>query len=317
MNIPIGLVIFPIVCLKIKESRGPHDRIDARGAALSSMALLALLYALINGNALGWTHPAVVGGFIACAVLLASFVFTERRTAHPMLPLYLLSRSGFAISISLYLLMTFGLIGTMFLATQYFQNSLGYSPLHAGLAMAPAAALPVLIAPFTGGISRRFGTGTVLAVGLALQAIGLSWLGLVAAPQVSYVQMLPGLLLVGVATSLFFGQISRVILGSVPTEYEGIASGTGTTFRQLGTTLGVAVLGATFAAFGGYRNAMAFSHGFTVALWVGAGTATLAALLALTLQRAYESGRALDTFLERPSTPRADTPTHPTNGSRR
>ncbi len=99
----------------------------------------------------------------------------------------------------------------------------------------------------------------------------------------------PSLLLLGVAASLFFGQISRTILGSVPARYGGIASGTGTTFRQLGTTLGVAVLGATFAAAGGYRNAATFSRGFRVALWVGAAAAVLAALLALTLRQANKA----------------------------
>jgi len=133
---------------------------------------------------------------------------------------------------------------------------------------------------------------TVLAVGLALQAVGLGWLSLVTAPQVSYVRMLPSLLVLGVAASLFFGQISRVILGSVPAAYDGIASGTGTTFRQLGTTLGVAVLGAAFAATGGYQDAVKFSHGFSVALWTGAGAAVVAALLALTLRQANELGPA-------------------------
>jgi EmrB/QacA subfamily drug resistance transporter len=292
VNVPIGLVVFPIVWMKIEDSRGPHDRLDVRAVVLSSIGLFAILYALINGNDFGWTHPAVVGGFAVGAVLLSTFVFMESRTTHPMLPLHLLRRGGFAVSISLYLLMTFGLFGTMFLATQYFQNDLGYSPLRAGLAIAPAAALPVLIAPFTGMISARIGAGTVLAVGMALQAGGLAWLSLVTAPQVSYVRMLPSLLVLGVAASLFFGQISRVILGSVPTEYEGIASGTGTTFRQLGTTLGVAVLGATFAASGGYQDAVKFSHGFSVALWVGAGAAVVAALLALTLRRANGWGSA-------------------------
>jgi EmrB/QacA subfamily drug resistance transporter len=290
VNLPVGLVVLPLAWLKIKDSRGPRGRLDAPGVALSSAALLALLYALINGNDLGWTHQAVVGGFAVGAVLLSMFVVVERRTVHAMLPLYLLRRAGFATSITLYPLMTFGLLGTMFLATQYFQNGLGYSPLQAGLAIAPAATLPVLVAPFTGLISRRFGAGPVLAAGLALQAAGLGWLGLAIAPQVSYVRMLPSLLVLGVAAGLFFGQISRVILESVPTEYEGIAAGVGTTFRQLGTTLGIAVLGAAFAAYGGYQDAVTFTRGFRVALWVGASATTLATLLALTLPR-EQAGR--------------------------
>lgn len=295
VNLPIGLVVLPIVWRRIEESHGPYDRLDLRGVALCSVGLLAVVYALINGNDLGWTHPAVMGGFVACAVLLPAFVTVQSRTADPMLPPALLRRGGFAASIALYLLMAFGLFGTMFLATQYFQNSLGYSPLRAGLAIAPAAVLPVLIAPLTGMISRRIGGGTVLALGMALQAAGLAGLSLAVTPHAAYPRMLPSLLVLGVAASLFFGQISRVILAAVPAEYEGIASGTGTTFRQLGTTLGVAVLGATFAAAGGYQNATTFSHGFRVALWVGTGTAVIATLLALTLRRVDEpdqEGRA-------------------------
>lgn len=293
VNIPIGLVLLPVVRLKVEESHGPYDRLDLRGVALSSIGLLALVYALINSNDLGWTHPVVLGGFVLCAVLLSVFVAVQRRVPHPTLPPALLRRGGFVLSIASYLLMTFGLMGTMFLVTQYFQNDLGYSPLRAGLAMAPAAVLPVLIAPFTGKLSRRIGGGMVLAAGLALQAAGLAALSLTVAPHVDYLPMLPSLLVLGVAASLFFGQISRVILDSVPAEYEGIASGTGTTFRQIGTTLGIAVLGATFAAVGGYQSAEAFSHGFRVALRVGAAAAVLATLLALVLQRMNQRIKAV------------------------
>ena len=284
VNLPIGLVVIPLAYLRLTDSRGPHDRLDLRGVVLCSSGLVAVVYAVIDGDSLGWTHPAVLAGLIVGGGLLIAFAVAETRSPHPMLPPGLLRLRRFAISVSLYLLMAFGLFGTMFLATQYFQNDLGYSPLRAGFAIAPPAFLPVLIAPCTGLVSRRVGGGTVLAAALALQAAGLAWLGMTVAPHSSYPHLLPGLLLMGTGVSLFFGQISRVVLASVPAQYEGIASGTGTTFRQLGSTLGVAVLGAVFAAVGGYQNAGSFSRGFTAAVWVGAGVCAVAALLALGLR---------------------------------
>lgn len=286
VNLPIAAVLLPLARLRIDESHGPRDRLDLRGVVLSSAFLLALVFALINGNDLGWAHPTVWGMLVAAAALLPVFVVSQQRAADPMLPPALLRRGAFATAVTLYLLMTFGLFGAMFLATQYFQDRLGYSPLQAGLAIAPAAALPVFIAPLTGKLSRRIGGARVLAAGLALQAAGLLALALAVTPDTAYPRMLPGLLLMGVAASLFFGQISRVILGSVAERYEGIASGAGTTFRQIGTTLGVAVLGAVFAAAGGYHSPQSFSDGFRAALLAGCGAAVLATLLALSLRRA-------------------------------
>ena len=285
VNLPIGLVLIPAAWLRLADSRGPSGKLDVPAVALSSTGLLAILFALINGNGYGWSHPAVTGGFVVGALLLVGFVAWELRAPYPMLPLWLLRGGGFAGSICLYLLMTFGLFGMLFLCTQYFQTNLGYSPLQAGVGMLPAAVMPVAVAPLTGALSRRLGGYGVLAAALALQAAGLAWLSLVATPQASYPRLVPAMLLIGVAAGLFFGQISRVILGSVPQRYEGIASGTGTTFRQLGTTLGVATLGAVFAAAGGYTDPARFSHGFSVALRVGALVAVAAALLALRLRR--------------------------------
>ncbi|MER7894313.1 MFS transporter [Micromonospora sp. NPDC094482] len=285
VNLPVGLVILPLIRVKIKESCGPRRRFDVLGVIFSSAAFAMLLYALINGNDLGWTHPRIVGAGLGFVALLASFVLTQARTEQPMLPLRLMGRRAFATSIVLYLLMTFGLFGALFLISQYFQNALGYTPMQAGLAMVPAATMPVLVAPLSGLVARRYGSSSALFAGLALQAIGLGWLSLAVAPGASYIRILPSLLTVGVAIGMFFGQISKVILESVPAEWEGIAAGVGTTFRQLGTTLGIAILGAAFAAHGGDHDAKTIADGLSAALWIGAGAAAVAAVLALTLPR--------------------------------
>ncbi len=281
INVPIGALLIPAAWLKLSESRGPHGKLDVPAALLASGGLLALVFGLINGNDHGWTSYPVLGALGRAVVLLTAFVTWESHTRFPMLPMVLFRARGFAASVSIYLMMAFGLFGSIFLLTQFLQLELHYSALATGLAILPAAAMPAVVAPLIGPLDRRIGGRATVVIALALQAAALGWLSVVSRSGVDYLGLLPALMLIGIAAGLFFGQVSRLILAFVPPGYEGMASGTGTTFRQLGTTLGVAVLGAVFAATGGYADVTDFSAGLDIALKVGAAVSAVAVAIAL------------------------------------
>jgi MFS family permease len=279
VNIPVGAALIPAARFRLAESRGPNDKLDIPGVLLASTGLFSLVFALINGNEYGWSSGPELIGFGAGAVLLAAFVLRQHRAAAPMLPLRLFRHRGFSASAALYLMMAFGLFGSMFLLTQFLQGELGYSPLEAGLAMLPAAAMPALTGPLSGPLTQRIGSRSVVMAGLAGQTLALTGLALVVEPTTSYWRLLPWMVLLGLSIGLFFGQISRLVLAAVPVAYEGMASGTGTTFRQMGTVLGVAILGAVFAAQGALTSSQAFIDGLVPALAVAAAVSGTAALV--------------------------------------
>lgn len=281
INVPIGLVLIPAAALRLRESRGPEDTLDLCGAILAGAALSSLVYGLISGNRYGWASAAEIGVFAAAAVLLAAFIAWELRARAPMLPLWLFRLRGFSAATAVYLMMAFGLFGSIFLLTQLLQTGLGYSPLRAGLSMLPAAGMPALSGPLSGLLARRIGGRAVVMIGLAGQAAALAGLCLVVEPAVSYWTLLPPLMVLGLSIGLFVGQISQLVLGSVPPMYEGMASGTGTTFRQLGTVLGVSVLGAVFSSAGGFEAPGGLVDGLVSALAVAAGVSAAATLCAL------------------------------------
>ena len=117
--------------------------------------------------------------------------------------------------------------------------------------------------------------------GLVLQAVGLFWLAALVTPTTPYVDMVPAFVIAGVGMTLFFVPLASLVLGSVPTALEGVASGTNSAFRELGGVLGIAVLGAVFSSSGGYSSSQAYVNGLTPAIAVGAVVVAIGALTAM------------------------------------
>ncbi|MFF0060082.1 MFS transporter [Streptomyces sp. NPDC005279] len=281
LNVPIGLALLPLARLRLDESYAPNARIDVPGTLLVSGGLFGIVYALVNGNADGWTSTPVLGGLIVGTALLAGFVYHGFNNKNPMLPMRLFrNRAFFGINIAS-LLMFLGMFGSIFLLSQFLQGVAGYSPTEAGLRMLPWTGMPLIVAPIAGYLSDKIGGRPVVATGLALQAIGLGLFALVLEPGVSYAAQLPGLILGGIGMALYFAPAASVVMSSVRPAEQGIASGANNALREVGGALGVAVLGAVFAARGGYETADAFTDGTVPALWIGAGAVALAALTAL------------------------------------
>jgi MFS family permease len=143
----------------------------------------------------------------------------------------------------------------------------------------------MLVAPVAAMLTARFGGRPVLTAGLTLQALGLAWLALEISPTVSYSTVWLPFVVSGVGMALFFVPLASVVLSSVRTEQEGVASGANSAFREVGGVLGIAVLGAVFSGRGGYSSGAAFTAGVVPAVWVGVAVVGLGAVVTLALPR--------------------------------
>src|SRR5919199_838792 len=157
LNVPFGLVLVPLILRRVDESRGPASTLDLAGLALGSAGLIGIVWALVRANDLGWTAAPIVGAFAAGIALLAAFVAWELHTAHPMLPMRFFRNRTFALANVASLLMFFGMFGSIFFISQFFQTVQGLSPFQSGLRILPWTAMPMVVAPIAGAVSDRIG----------------------------------------------------------------------------------------------------------------------------------------------------------------
>jgi EmrB/QacA subfamily drug resistance transporter len=285
LNVPIGLVLLPLVLLRLDEGRGPVSRLDLPGLALGSAGLVGIVWGLVRANEVGWTSPGIIGSFVAGAALLVCFVAWELRTKHPMLPMRFFRNRTFALANVASLFMFFGMFGSIFFISQFFQTVQGLSPFQSGLRILPWTAMPMLVAPIAGAVSDRIGGHRLMGAGLALQAVGLAWIAAVSTPTTPYVEFIGAFLMSGVGMALFFAPVAQVVLSSVRREQEGQASGANNAIRELGGVFGVAVLAAVFTVNGGYGSSEQFVDGMNPAVMIGAALVAVGAIAAFAIKR--------------------------------
>ncbi len=285
LNVPIGLVMIPLALTRLQETRGPEGQLDLPGLGLVSSGLFAIVWSLVRGNDVGWGSAQIVGPLVAGAILIALFVRWELRAESPMLPMRFFRNRTFALTNVASLFMFFGMFGSIFLLSQFFQTVQGFSPLQAGLRILPWTAMPIFIAPVAGAMSDRIGGHRIMGVGLALQATGLGWIAAVSTSTTPYGQLVLPFMLAGIGMALFFAPVANVVLSAVRPEEEGKASGTNNAIRELGGVFGVAVLASLFSHYGGYETSTTFVHGMTPAVWVGAAVVGVGSLAALAIPR--------------------------------
>ena len=215
------------------------------------VGLLALLYAIIEGPDQGWTDPLTLGLFAVALVLGVSFVRWEQSTTDPMLPMEQFRDRRFSTGTGTIGLTFFAMFGTFFVATQYLQFVLGYSPLEAGLATLPMAAMMILLAPRSAGLAERFGRDKVMAVGLTTVALGLFSFSLLTQDS-PYLQVAVGLVLLGAGMAMTTAPATGAVMESMPLAKAGVGSAVNDTAREVGGALGVAILGSILAS--GYRS---------------------------------------------------------------
>src|SRR5579864_7499266 len=249
LNVPIGLVLVPLVLLRLEESRGPLGRFDLPGLGLASAGLLGIVWGLVRANSIGWASPEIIGALVAGSLLTAAFVAWELRAPSPMLPMRLFRDRTFALANTASLLFSFGMFGSVFLLAQFFQTVQHFSPLASGLRILPWTAMPMVVAPIAGALSDRIGGQKLMGTGLALQAIGLTWIAAVSTPSTPYIEIVAPFALSGIGMGLFFAPVSNVVLSAVRPHEQGKASGANNAIRELGGVLGVAVLASVFAHY--------------------------------------------------------------------
>jgi EmrB/QacA subfamily drug resistance transporter len=293
VNVPVGIVAIVASFLFIDESRDEtHVRLDLPGLATSAIALFSLTYGLIEANSHGWGSPLILGSFALAAVMFGAFIMLERHQRNPMLPLELF-RSGTYVGANLVvLLVALAMFGVFFFMSLYMQNILGYSAVQTGAAFLPLTLLIILVAPIAGKTSDRIGSRGLMTVGMiliSLQLLYFSQLGL----DATFWTILPAFLVGGVGMALTMTPSAAAATRSVPVDKAGVGSAVLNAARQVGGSLGIAIMGAIVAAsVGAQLTPETFVHGFERALIVAAVIAAAGAVVAFVLVRPHETAAA-------------------------
>jgi EmrB/QacA subfamily drug resistance transporter len=248
VNVPIVAAAFAGALLLVPDSKNPAaGRPDPWGAVLSIAGLGLLLWAIIEAPASGWGSGKVVGAGLASLAVLGAFVAWEARSPHPMLKLGFFADRRFSVAAAAEVLGVFGLLGGLFVLTQFLQFDLGLSPLQAGLRILPMAAVLGVSAPLSPLLGRVIGLKFTVASGLAAVAGGLWQISAVSAVTTTYQDVVPGLLLVGLGAGLLLPTATNSVVGSVPQGDSGTGSASNAVALQVGGALGVAVIGSVLS----------------------------------------------------------------------
>ena len=285
VNVPIGIAAAALATVKLPESRGAQSKLDVPGMLLVSAGAVSILWGLIRSTDVGWTSGEVAVFLALGAAVIIAFVGWEARATAPMLPLRLLTIRPFAAALGTAFLMTGSIMSAAFLASQFFQFGLGYSPLETGLRFLPWTGTAFIVAPIAGRIADRIGTRPLMVVGLLMNAAGLAWMAQVAGAGVDYQKLVLPLILGGVGVSMALPTTPTAALGAVPASDIGKASGVINMLQRFGAAFAIAVVSAVFAANGHLGSAASVSAGFKPATAVVAGMSVLGALLALSTAR--------------------------------
>src|SRR5499427_911506 len=278
VNIPIGVAAIVLTALFVPESRAARPRrVDPVGQVLIIAALASLTYAIIEGPHRGWLSPVIGGLFALTAVAAASLIAYEPRRREPLLDLRFFRSAPFTGATLIAISALAALGGFLFLNTLYLQDVRGLSALSAGLYTLPLAVMTLLLAPLSGWIVGRWGPRLPLVVaGVAMTAGGLLLTSL--APGTSVARLMIAYVIFGIGTGMVNAPITNTAVSGMPDSQAGVAAAVASTSRQVGQTLGVAVIGSIV----GTAAAGAAGHGLAAAThpawWVigACGAAVLA-----------------------------------------
>jgi EmrB/QacA subfamily drug resistance transporter len=296
VNVPIGVIAIAASLLLIPESKdqSAEQRLDVPGLLTSGIGLFALTYGLIEANTYGWTSGRIVGTFVVAVAMLLAFVLLELRQRIPMLDLSLFRSGTFAGANLAVLLVALAMFGVFFFVSLYMQGVLGYSAVKTGAAFLPMTILIVLVAPIAGKSSDRFGSRWLMTSGMVLIAIQLFYFSRLGVDE-SYWSLLPAMILGGFGMSLVMTPSAAAAVRALPVDKAGVGSAVLNAFRQVGGSMGIALMGAIMAhRVGGvegpalFRDKQLFVDGFSTALTFAALVAVLGAVVSFVLVRAHE-----------------------------
>ena len=295
VNVPFGMMGVAASFLLIDESRDPtHERLDLPGLGTSALGLFALTYGLIEANTYGWGSARIVGSFVLAAVALAAFVLLERHQRAPMLDLALFRNRTYVGANLVTLLAALAMFGVFFFVSLFMQNVLGYSAVEAGASFLPMTILVIVVAPIAGRLSDRLGSRGLMTAGMLLlsaQLLYFSQLG----TDTTFWTLLPGLVLGGVGMSMTMTPSAAAATRAVPVEKAGVGSAVLNAFRQVGGSVGIALMGAIMATqLAQPPTVPSFMRGFERSLLVASGIALAGAIVAALLVRPHDRSHGVE-----------------------
>ena len=289
LNVPIGVAAIAASLLLIDESRDASKdrRPDVPGQLTSAVGLFAVTYALIEANGYGWGSARILGAFAVGAAALVAFVLLERHQRAPMLELGLFRNRTFAGANVVLLLVALAMFGVFFFLSLYMQNILGYSPVEAGATFLPMTLLIIVISPLAGRLSDLVGSRWLLTAGMTLLAVQLFYFSRLGVHE-GFWNLAPGMLLGGLGMPAVMAPASAAALSGVSVDRAGVGSAVLNTSRQLGGSIGVALMGAILAHHvGGRQTPQTFVNGLSNALEVAAVIALAGAVVAVAAIRTH------------------------------
>src|SRR6266542_1963737 len=293
VNLPIGVAVLALSLRLLPAARGAAaGRLDVAGAVTVTASLMLAVYAIVNGNQVGWATDRTLGLLAAAAALLALFLGIEARVSSPLMPLGLFRLRNVATANVIGILWAAAMFAWFFMSALYLQLVLGYSALQVGLAFLPTT---LIMGAFSIGLSAklvmRFGIRVPVAAGMLLAAIGLALFVRAPVDGSFALDVLPSMILLGFGAGMAFNPVLLAAMSDVKPEESGLASGVVNTSFMMGGALGLAVLASlvssrtdTLLASGDGRLT-ALTGGYHVAFLVGAAFAVAAAAVGAVLLR--------------------------------
>jgi EmrB/QacA subfamily drug resistance transporter len=244
INIPVGLAAIVLAAVFVPESKAPRPRrFDPVGQVLVIITLAALAYGIIQGPVRGWTAPVIIACFVAALAAGTAFAWYESRREHPLLDVRFFRSVPFAGAAIIAVSAFAGLGGFLLLSTIYLQDVRGMSALHAGLYLLPLAAMQAISSPLSGRIVGSRGPRLPLVcAGLAITVSAMTLTGLTV--STSTISLVISFLLFGLGFGLIGAPITFTAMAGMPTSQAGVAAAVTSTSRQVGSALGVAVIGS-------------------------------------------------------------------------
>ena len=254
VNVPFACLTIVLAAFFVPESRSPTARrVDLGGLAVGSVAITTLVLAIIEGPTWGWTGAKVLGLFALALVSLLVFGIYERRLDDPMLDIRLFRRGEFSAAAAAIATSFFCLFGFVFLVTQYFQLVHGYSPLSAGVHTLPFAIVTMIATPLGAVAALRIGIRWVVSGGLVIMGASMLWMTQFGAHAAFWGPVIVSMMTLAVGFSLISSPSTSALMSTLSPSQIGAGAAVNETTRELGGTLGVAVVGSVFASIFGRR----------------------------------------------------------------
>jgi EmrB/QacA subfamily drug resistance transporter len=279
VNLPIGIAV-TVTGLRLLPAVGSGSdqrALDVPGAVAITSAMVLAVYAIVNGNAAGWTSAQTIGLLTAAIAIGLGFVVWETRAPSPLVPLRIFRHRNLSVANGVGILWAAALFALFFLSALYLQLVLGYSPLEVGLAYLPANLIMMAFSiSLSAKLVMRYGVRGPLAAGLVLAALALLWLARAPVHGSFVVDVLPAMILFGIGGGLAFNPVLMAAMSDVAPQDSGLASGITNTAFMMGGALGLAVIASAAAArthhlvSAGHGPLSALTGGYHLAFVLGA-----------------------------------------------